>query len=70
MQHDPTLTQDLMERVCELDNLRRAYRQVVSNRGSAGIDRMTVEKLKQLIIGWIGYFRFASMRGTLRDLDQ
>jgi RNA-directed DNA polymerase len=45
MQHDPALTQDLMERVCELGNLRSAYRQVVSNRGSAGIDRMTVEEL-------------------------
>jgi RNA-directed DNA polymerase len=29
-----------------------------------------VEKLNQLIIGWTGYFRLASMRGALRDLDQ
>lgn len=45
MQHDLTLTSDLMERICELNNLRKAYRQVVSNRGSAGVDRMTVDEL-------------------------
>lgn len=45
MTHDLTLTQDLMERVCELSNLRKAYRQVVSNRGRAGVDRMTVDEL-------------------------
>lgn len=45
MKHDLTLTQDLMERICELSNLRRAYKQVVSNRGAAGIDRMTVDEL-------------------------
>ena len=45
MQHDLTLTSNLMERICELENLRKAYRQVVSNRGSAGVDRMTVDEL-------------------------
>jgi RNA-directed DNA polymerase len=45
MKHDLTLTRDLMERICELSNLRRAYKQVVSNRGAAGIDRMTVDEL-------------------------
>lgn len=45
MKHDLTLTSNLMERICELNNLRRAYRQVVSNRGAAGVDRMTVDEL-------------------------
>ena len=27
-------------------------------------------KLKQLIVGWIGYFRLADMKGTLRELDE
>jgi RNA-directed DNA polymerase len=45
MKHDLTLTQNLMERICERDNLRRAYKQVVSNRGAAGVDRMTIDEL-------------------------
>lgn len=45
MKHDLTLTSNLMERICELENLRKAYRQVVSNRGAAGVDRMTVDEL-------------------------
>lgn len=45
MKHDLTLTENLMERICEIENLRKAYRQVVSNRGAAGVDRMTVDEL-------------------------
>lgn len=40
-----SLTEHLMERVVELDNLRTAYVQVVSNKGAAGVDGMTVEDL-------------------------
>lgn len=43
----------LMEAVCEAKNLKRALRRVKSNRGSAGIDGMTVEELpKWLIVNW------------------
>src|ERR1700716_589832 len=34
-----------MEEVCERANLKEAWRQVRSNKGSAGIDRMTVDQL-------------------------
>ncbi len=34
-----------MEEVCELDNLKEALRQVKANKGSAGIDRVTVGQL-------------------------
>jgi RNA-directed DNA polymerase len=64
MQHDPALTHDLMERVCELGNLRRAYRQVVSNRGSAGIDRMTVEELGPWTAKNIQALRASLLTGT------
>jgi RNA-directed DNA polymerase len=37
------LTQDLMERVVLPSNLNAAYRRVKANKGSAGIDGMTVE---------------------------
>ena len=36
----------LMEAVVARENLLKAYAQVVSNQGAAGVDRMTVEQLK------------------------
>jgi len=39
------LTQDLMERVVLPSNLNAAYRRVKANKGSAGIDGMTVDEL-------------------------
>jgi RNA-directed DNA polymerase len=38
-------TERLMEEVCEGENLKRALQRVKSNKGSPGIDGMTVEKL-------------------------
>ncbi|SCM59095.1 group II intron reverse transcriptase/maturase [Petrimonas mucosa] len=40
------LTQDLMSDITDLKNLDAALRQVISNRGSAGIDGMTVDELR------------------------
>ena len=37
-----------MEEVCERENLKEALRQVKANKGSAGIDRMTVGQLERL----------------------
>lgn len=45
MNHDLTLTKNLMERICESGNLRSAFLKVKSNKGAAGIDRMTVDEL-------------------------
>jgi RNA-directed DNA polymerase len=42
---NPVRTDCLMEEVCERDNLKQALRQVKANKGSAGIDRMTVDQL-------------------------
>jgi RNA-directed DNA polymerase len=39
----PARTNRLMEEVCERENLKEALRRVKANKGSAGIDRMTVE---------------------------
>lgn len=41
----PVEEDQLLERVLEPDNLRRALRQVRRNKGAPGIDRMTVEEL-------------------------
>src|SRR5713101_1131680 len=41
----PASTSRIMEEVCERGNLREALRQVRRNKGSAGVDRMTVDQL-------------------------
>ena len=38
---------DLMERVCERANLQAALKRVKKNKGSAGIDGMTVDELPE-----------------------
>ncbi|MBQ0832394.1 MAG: hypothetical protein KBT83_07385 [Marinobacter sp.] len=45
----PVVHDRLMERVLERDNLRRAFRQVKRNKGSAGIDGMTVDDLSAFV---------------------
>src|SRR5258708_14075951 len=41
----PANTSRIMEEVCERANLKEALRQVRSNKGSAGVDGMTVDQL-------------------------
>jgi RNA-directed DNA polymerase len=41
----PANTSRIMEEVCEQANLKEALRQVRGNKGSAGVDRMTVDQL-------------------------
>src|SRR6516162_1645692 len=41
----PANTWCMMEEVCERENLKEALRQARSNKGSAGVDGMTVDKL-------------------------
>jgi len=41
----PAISERMMEEVCERENCKQALRRVKSNKGSPGIDRMTVEKL-------------------------
>lgn len=55
---EETLTEHLMEKVCDPSNLNRAYKRVKANKGSAGVDGMTVDDLfawiakhKQSLIG-------------------
>src|SRR6202043_1189508 len=41
----PADTRRIMEEICERSNLKEALRQVRGNKGSAGVDRMTVDQL-------------------------
>lgn len=44
-----TLTESLMEKICEAANLNRAYKRVKANKGSAGVDGMTVKELREYL---------------------
>ena len=41
----PASTERMMEKICEWGNLKEAIAQVKANKGSAGIDGMTVDEL-------------------------
>ena len=45
----PTSTERLMEEICERGNLKKALERVKSNKGSPGIDGMTVEQLSSYL---------------------
>jgi RNA-directed DNA polymerase len=42
-------TERLMEEVCELENCKQAVQRVKSNKGSPGVDGMTVEELPEYL---------------------
>jgi RNA-directed DNA polymerase len=52
LERQRTLTENLLERIVDYGNLMRAYKQVVSNDGSGGIDGMDTEELRQ----WLGKY--------------
>jgi RNA-directed DNA polymerase len=49
LNRERALAGDLMERVCEHENLNRAYKRVKANKGAPGVDGMTVGEL----YGWL-----------------
>ena len=49
LNRERALASDLMERVCERENLNRAYKRVKANKGAPGVDGMTVGEL----YGWL-----------------
>jgi RNA-directed DNA polymerase len=58
------LTVNLMEEVTDRDNLNRAYRRVVANQGSAGVDGLTVDDLKTWIAAHKDEFMASLLDGT------
>jgi RNA-directed DNA polymerase len=42
---NPALTESLMEEICERGNCQRAWKRVKANKGSPGVDGMTVQEL-------------------------
>lgn len=42
---DEFLSEELMEKICTKENLNCAYKKVVKNKGSSGVDGKTVKEL-------------------------
>jgi RNA-directed DNA polymerase len=45
----PAISEQLMEEVCERENCKRALARVKANKGSAGVDGMTVQQLSEFL---------------------
>jgi RNA-directed DNA polymerase len=45
----PAITEQLMEEVCERENCKQALKRVKANKGSAGMDGMTVQQLPEYL---------------------
>jgi len=55
-----------MEAVCDSENLKRAFRQVVGNKGSAGVDGMSVDQLRDYLKAHWPEIREQLLSGTYR----
>ncbi len=60
----PAITNRWMEEVCERDNLKEAWRRVKANKGSAGIDGMTVDQLDDYLKQHWSVIREQLRKGT------
>ena len=45
----PALAEQLMEEVCDRENLERAWKRVRSNKGSPGVDGVTIDAAKDYL---------------------
>jgi len=61
---DPASTAALMEEVCDRENLKRALQRVKSNKGSAGVDGMTIDQLPAHLKEHWPTIRDQLLRGT------
>jgi RNA-directed DNA polymerase len=50
LERQRSLTENLLDKIVDYENLKRAFKQVRKNDGSSGVDEMEVEELRQ----WIG----------------
>ena len=62
----PAVTNSWMEAVCERENLKKALHRVKANKGSPGVDGMTVEQLPDYLRAHWPQHRDELLRGTYR----
>ena len=60
------LAQGIMERVCQRENLNRAFKRVRANKGAPGVDGMTVGALRE----WLGNHKEALTESLLNGTFQ
>ena len=60
----PAVANSLMEAVCERENLKKALQRVKANKGSPGVDGMTVEQLPDYLRAHWPQHRDELLRGT------
>jgi RNA-directed DNA polymerase len=65
-QESSAIGERLMEEVCEAGNCQRALKQVRANRGSAGVDGMTVEQLSRYLTEHWPTLRDQLLSGTYK----
>ena len=66
MNESPANQEQLMEEVCERENCLQAFERVKSNKGSAGIDGMTVEELPGYLKEYWPSIREQLLAGTYK----
>ena len=62
----PALTEQLMEEVCNRENLVRAWKRVRQNKGSPGVDGMTIDDAKDYLREHWPSIRSQLLEGTYR----
>jgi RNA-directed DNA polymerase len=62
----PAATTNVMERICAPDNIERARRAVVRNKGAAGIDGVTVGDLPEVLAAHWPEIEEQLLRGRYR----
>ena len=60
----PALAEQLMEEVCDRGNLERAWKRVRSNKGSPGVDGMTIDAAKDYLCEHWPDIRAQLLEGT------
>jgi RNA-directed DNA polymerase len=62
----PAITEQLMEEVCERENCKQALKRVKANKGSAGVDGMTVQQLPAFLKQYWPAIREQLLSGTYK----
>ena len=62
----PASTEQLMEVICQRDNVLKAYKRVKANKGSPGVDGMTVDELGDHLKAHWPAIRDQLLEGTYR----
>src|SRR5256714_12813717 len=60
----PALTEQLMEEVCDRENLVRAWKRVRQNKGGPGVDGMTIDDTKDYLREHWPSIRAQMLKGT------